>query len=148
MKIKLSKTDWETIGVKMGWMKEAYTKRLDQPLQTSTDEGYVPTGFDAAFFGGLPKGARNEIMELSKMIGGFKTKMKNFHPDSVEYKKLQEKIDRINKMIAEIKAKYPAPESEASRAERAAEGRAEGYAGEIAAMNNEGVIPSWMEENR
>lgn len=148
MRIKLSRTDWENIGSQMGWLKTAYTKRLALPGEVPIDEGETPNRFDDKFFGGLPKSAREQITSLSKMIGELKNKMKKLHPDSIEHKKLQEKIDIINKMISDVKAKYPAPESEASKAQRAAEEGAEGYAGEIAAMNNEGVTPSWREENR
>lgn len=163
MRMKLSKSDWESIGTKMGWLKAA--SKFDQfggldgigvipnagrtePRFPDADPNkpYRVNVFDEQFFGGLPKGAREEIMPLKKMLGELKRKLKSLPEGSLESDKIAMKIDRIEGMISDIARKHrkPAeggPGSEGMEGEsRWEKGNEEGFLG----MAGE-VTPSWNE---
>jgi hypothetical protein len=126
MKIKLSQSDWEEIGVKMGWLKEASKFNqfggLDQigvitnagrtePRfpDAGIDDKLKVNAFDEKFFGGLPKGAREEIMPLKKMLGELKGKSRGMPEGSPEADKIAMKIERIEGMISDIVRRHRKP---------------------------------------
>ena len=126
MRIKLSQSDWKEIGTKMGWLKEASTFNqfggLDEigviPNAGRTeprfpdadiDDKLKVNAFDEAFFGGLPKGAREEIMPLKKMLGELRRKLKNLPEGSLESDKIAMKMERIEGMISDIVRKHRKP---------------------------------------
>lgn len=156
MRIKLSKSDWQSIGRKMGWLKEAQWDQMGVIPNAGRTEPRFPDDdinkpyrvnvFDKEFFGGLPKGAREEIMPLQKMLGELKRKLKSLPEGSLESDKISMKIDRIEGMISDIVRKHRKPAKGGPGSEWM-EGEAESERGAEEAMlwRAEGITPSWME---
>ena len=94
MKIKLSQSDWKKIGVKTGWLKEAYTKRLDMPGETPVDAGGKPNSFDEKFHGGLSPDEQSIVRDLDKMIGKLRKDLAGMPEGGSSASRIQEKIEK------------------------------------------------------